>query len=480
MLRTPKNNDSIGIASGTPPNAPRLRWIPRMKRYLLNMLLITVVNVGLLVGSDEPLAAGQKLIYSARTSLGSHGEVKVRGKGSITVEDLNLVRYKYKIRRQVTEIDAPDVLKLLPFTPQDLDVQSSVQLLESKKEAFKGLAELTGSINAGLSNAYTAQQVTEELIRELRDFIASSEGVPSEVLRDHGRKLLGKIEKTSANRNWPLLDYFNWYLQLILLFRQETEDPQLIRTLNGIVARIESEKRMWIQADEQITAIEQHLRLALTAHDSTGSMISESIDCRFKSRKEDWSLVVFDLFPPNQTGEQKTKKAEAKEFPLVTFVCESSLSFSAGIFTSYIDEEEFDFRPMIVNGCDTMVDEECIPTTKEVIGYNNRSDIRLMPGTVINAQICQACEVVDVHMSLGILADFGGEQGADLEFIPGLTFEISKAAFITVGLHFARVSELQDGFEPGNRRPQGLDTVPTQKSYKTGLGLGLSYRFSSP
>ena len=43
-------------------------------------------------------------------------KVRVRGKASIKVKDLNWVRYQYETRRQVTVIDAaPDVLKILPL-----------------------------------------------------------------------------------------------------------------------------------------------------------------------------------------------------------------------------------------------------------------------------------------------------------------------------------------------------------------------------
>ena len=83
----------------------------RMKRYLLKTLLFTIFPMPLLAAPEL------ELDFSARTSQGSYGEVRVRGKASIKVKDLNRVRYQYKIRRQVTAVAAPDVLKILPFLP---------------------------------------------------------------------------------------------------------------------------------------------------------------------------------------------------------------------------------------------------------------------------------------------------------------------------------------------------------------------------
>ena len=64
----------------------------------------SAVVLVLLSISGLPLFAGTELTFSAR-SRGSYGEEPVRGKATITVTDLNRVRYNYVIRRKVEAID---------------------------------------------------------------------------------------------------------------------------------------------------------------------------------------------------------------------------------------------------------------------------------------------------------------------------------------------------------------------------------------
>ena len=225
---------------------------------------------------------------------------------------------------------------------------------------------------------------------------------------------------------------------------------------------------MWDLAEKQIAKIASQLSMAQHADPE----ISQSIDCGMRPRKEELTLLVFDLFPPRKSDEGEDEATIVKELPLVTFVCEHPLSFSAGVFFSTLDEKEFDFRAMLV-------DEASNQMATDVIGFNNRSDFQVMPGAMVNTLVWKPSDGFDMHLSFGAIADLGGEQGADLEFIIGPSFGIKGNTMLTVGAHFGRVSELQGGFEIGTPRIEGLDTVPTQKSYRIGLGFGISYIFKA-
>ena len=245
-------------------------------------------------------------------------------------------------------------------------------------------------------------------------------------------------------------------------------DKALAVTLTRILKRIETAKPSWDRAEDQITTVEWRLGIARENQPE----ISESIVCGFRPRKETLTLLVFDLFPPDEADEKGTEKAIAKELPMVTFVCEHPLSFSTGVFVSTLDEKEFDFRSMLVD------EKGGPPTATDVIGFNNRSSFRMMPGVMVNMLVWQPSYGFDVRLSFGALADFGGEQGTALEFIFGPSFGIKKSALFTVGAHVGRVLDLQGGFEIGTPKIKGLDSVPTQKSYRVGLGFGISYSFT--
>ena len=414
-----------------------------MNRYLLKTLLFTIFPMPLLAAPEL------ELDFSARTSQGSYGEVRVRGKASIKVKDLNWVRYQYKIRRQVTAIDAaPDVLKILPFLP--------TIVAPSQKFRYR----VSTSISVAAGQAERAERATEELIRDLRAFIAASEGFSAQALTKRSKKLLDKVKTTETSRKWPLT----------AALRQDLEaqqgEPSALKALDVALTRIEDAEPEWRRAENQIAKVAAHLRAAAAAKPG----ISESITCGFRPRKEELTLLVFDLFPLDEADEKETKEAIAKELPMVTFVCEHTLSFSTGVFISTLDEKEFAFRPMVGG-------EEGNPTATDVIGFNNRSSFRMMPGVMVNMLVWQPSYSFDVLLSFGALADFGGEQGTALEFIAGPSFGINKSALFTVGAHVGRVLDLQGGFKIGTPKIEGHDSVPTQKSYRVGLGFGISYNF---
>ena len=431
-----------------------------------------------------PLLAGQELTFSALRYQGFYGEVRVRGKASIKVKNLNRVRYQYKIHRQVTAIEAPnvlkplsslliklangksdpqittittpvpDVLKLQPFTP-DVLAQETSQIVYLKNNPTISIRILDA-----VRQADNAQRATAELVRKLRTFIALSSGEFSKKQRVHCKKLLQEIKTTKKKRRWPQTEG----LRRKRVFSRV--DSNIKEALDRTMTRIEVAKWKWKRAEQQIANIAEHLHAAI----NTGSEISASIACGSRPRKEKLSLLVFDLFPP----ETETGKAPVTEMPLITFVCEHPLSFSIGGFYSNLIDKEYVFRPKM--GADS--------TITQVIGFNNQSKFRVMPGVMVNTRLFQFLNGFEIHLSFGgALTNFRGEQGTDIEFIIGGSFRINKSVFLTLGAHFDHVLDLQDyegdenNFELGTPKIEGLKSVPTQKFYKFKSGFGISYRF---
>ncbi len=473
MIRTPEYRYASKTSLGTLPVSARSKRKYSVKLHLLKSFLFATVTMLLLAGPPIPLLAGQELTFSALRHQGSYGEVRVRGKASIKMTDLNLIRYQYKIRRQVTAIDAPDALKLLPFMPTSVSTQEEpggpereiVNLHPIEKKSSKGdlsyATLIAREIADAAKQAEQIQQATAELVRKLRAFIAASARFSSETLMDRSKEL---IEAASKERKWPETQ------RLRLKLAEFSQDDSIIvakAALDSTLRWIEVAKSKYERSENQIAEVIEHFRAAKVMHDKTQLEISESIDCGFRSRKEELTLLIFDLFP-----EEETNKATVTEMPMVTFVCEHPISFSTGVFSSLLDEKEYDYRPMFNKG----VDEKSNPTATDVIGFNNKSEFRVMPGVIVNTLIYQWSNV-DIHLSLGALTDFGGEQGTNLEFILGGSLGFKRSVLLTVGAHVGRVPKLQKSFKIGAPKIEGLDSVPIKKSYEVGLGFGISYNF---
>lgn len=501
-----------------------------------------------LAGSPAPLLAGTNLTFSALTSHGSFGEVPVRGQATITVKDLNWVRYRYRIGRHVTEIDAPNVLKLLPSLTSNAanknqaeptnvpptNTPNLLKLLPFTPDVV--LAQIPSRIKCGdvslvtmilqtATQADSAQRATAERVRKLRAFIADSGRLASDTLMARCRRLIEETRNTKNIPIWPGTDALKNRLaslkERIFLASKATLDSALSRTeaelaqatvaprvdgklkkvekalalveaaeldgklrqteaalarvektnLDSIVRRIEAVKPKWLRAEQQIAEIAEHLRTALQIHERTQSKITESINIGPRPRKENLTLLVFDLFPPDEADTAQTKKAKVEELPLVTFVCEHPLSFSFGVFMSRIIDKEYDFRPML--------DAQGNIKTSEVIGFNNRSKYRAIPGVLVNMLLPWHCsDHFDMHLSLGgALANLGGEHGSNVEYIVGGSVRIKRCLLVTVGVHVGRVTTLQENLTQGIQKIEGLDTVPTQKHFKSGIGVGISYSF---
>ena len=279
---------------------------------------------------------------------------------------------------------------------------------------------------------------------------------PSDTLIYRSGQLIGEIEKG----NWPqisslqdrqvslqdrLMNLANRNNRVALGGALQLPDSVLLAQIDSALTQtgsalveIELAESKWSQANDQITALKRYLQSSIEMHKGTKSEISQSIECDFKSRKEEWTLVVFDLFPQDNEDGEKNEAAKKNEYPLVTFVCESPFSISVGFFTSW-------------------------------------SDFQVMPGTVVNSHVLRIGNGWDVNLSLGTLAEIGGEPGTVLEYTFGPSLEIGKSTWLTFGAHISQGPTMQGGSKIDTSNIEELSTVPTQSSYDVRFGFGISY-----
>jgi len=159
---------------------------------------------------------------------------------------------------------------------------------------------------------------------------------------------------------------------------------------------------------------------------------------------------------------------------VVTVVCSSPLSVSAGFGFSFVDEREFVFVPS------TKTVTENGQTSEVVInrfGFKNNSSFRTLPVLLLNTRIYEKSDLFSVHFSGGAAVDVkSGEGGTDLEYIVGPSFSFVRTLFITPGLHIGRVPKLAGGFKLDQEVPEGISEPPIEKAWKSGFVVTFTYK----
>jgi len=159
---------------------------------------------------------------------------------------------------------------------------------------------------------------------------------------------------------------------------------------------------------------------------------------------------------------------------VVTVVCSSPLSVSAGFGFSFVDEKEFVFVPS------TKTVTENGQTSQVVInrfGFKNNSSFRTLPVLLLNTRIYEKSDLFAIHFSGGAAVDVkSGQGGTDLEYIVGPSFSFMRTLFITPGLHIGRVPKLAGGFTLDQEVPEGISEPPIEKAWKSGFVVTFTYK----
>ena len=175
---------------------------------------------------------------------------------------------------------------------------------------------------------------------------------------------------------------------------------------------------------------------------------------------------------------KRDRLADANTAPaseeIVTVVCSSPLTVSAGFGFSNVEEREFVFVPstkaVTTNG----------QTTQTVInrfGFKNNSSFRTLPVLLLNTRFWEPNDTFAFHASTGAAVDIKtGQGGTDLEFIVGPSISFRRSLFITPGLHIGRVPKLAGGFSLDEEVPTGISEPPVEKSWKRAFVTTFTYK----
>jgi hypothetical protein len=160
---------------------------------------------------------------------------------------------------------------------------------------------------------------------------------------------------------------------------------------------------------------------------------------------------------------------------IVTVVCSSPLSVSAGFGFSMNDEMDIAF----VQSTKTVTDDMGQPSEVVInrFGFRNRSSFRTLPVILLNTRLYEPSDLFAVHASVGAAVDIkSGDAGTDVEYIVGPSVSFWRSLFITGGLHIGREQRLVGGFEIGDEVPMGIDAPPIEKEWKRGVAVTFTFK----
>jgi hypothetical protein len=198
----------------------------------------------------------------------------------------------------------------------------------------------------------------------------------------------------------------------------------------------------------------------------------------FDSNKETLvSVVKRDRLSVAKASDKDTSTASGKEgaIEIVTVVCSSPLSVSAGFGFSTIDEKEFVF----IQSTKAVVGANGATTQKAInlFGFKNNSSFRTLPVLLLNTRLWEPSDWFAIHASAGAAVDIKtGQAGTDIEYIVGGSFSFWRSMFVTPALHIGRVPTLVGGFTLGQEVPEGIKEPPVEKAWKKGFAVTFTYR----
>jgi len=173
----------------------------------------------------------------------------------------------------------------------------------------------------------------------------------------------------------------------------------------------------------------------------------------------------------NKHDRLSSDATSASSQEIITVVCSSPLSVSAGFGLGTLGEEEFGTvqakGPNDTNGN---------PATVSQFGPTKSSNFRVLPAVLLNTRIYECNEKVALHLSTGAAVSLtSGAVGNEPEYLFGISFSFSRTLFITIGGEVGREAKLAGGFKPGDPVPSGVGSPPITKNW--GLGFLVAFTF---
>jgi|GEM_PF-3776070 len=478
----------------------------------------------LLIASCAPALATDDRTYSLATDSGSHGTVVVKGtKATLTITDLNWVRYRYELQRTDEKIAGPDPLSVLPSFPKQTAPANAASLKSQMDppEKRKSLSEcrvVAGwqaddfrqcflVIHSAALDAFDAGNLQLDTAgaraQQVHSFVrTSSWKTDGNAVKKQLSDLGGALRPTSVQSCEGVL----WSECAVRLKNQRdtlrdvmpgegmayqaarAELASLDRTLD----RLTDLKTDWEKALQHLTELQDRLqesysRLQSDPNEPNGGSIRKVNQCPIAmGSRTTWRLAITDILAAK--GEDgSAEKPHMRD--LIVYLCRPRISVSAGVATSTLDERTFKFvaaptsaEPQARLGLGVVPQQADGNTgnggseTPRVIAFDRVSDFRVVPMALSHVRFA-AWSFLAFHASLGAGADTVGE-GLDLEILAGPSVSIADRLFLTLGFQWGRVDKLSDGFVTGSPAPANLSEPPTQRSRDSGFGFAMSWSFS--
>lgn len=468
----------------------------------LNMIVFLIAHCLLFAA----LANAQTLTIDVATERLS-GE-KVRGPATITLRNLNILRYDIQVGRTVTFTAGPDLK--LPFIPPIPTAQApaakstgqsavNADAVNNVQTTFEGLVADFVSVNTAFVSDVQRPINNVSLSRdELEAFVLASDsilrtpggaqsiadGIPRIITSINGAlaqpwpdaaivRLLGELDSLRVRvfglQSMP--GFKDWH---DIAGNKTAYDELLTR-----ITELQTILRGLGAGSQQFNAfreVQNKLRLWRPILESVQRGGAASFDRTFKvgcgfgfsdNKETKVEVVKRDRLAAPGTAETREE--------IITVVCSSPLSISGGFGFTTLNEREFIFVPS------TKTVTNSSGVASEVVinrfGFKNRSSFRALPVLLLNTRIWEPNDSIALHLSAGAAVDIKtGQAGTDLEFIVGPSISFKRTLFVTTGMYIGRVPTLVGGFNVGQEVPNGISQPPIEKAYKSGFVTTLTFK----
>lgn len=505
-----------------------------MKRIVIPCSAAVLLLVSAAAGAAPKVTSEPNRIHPLDLSLrrGDSPET-VRGPVILRLDNLNRLRYKAIIGQQVTLLDGPD-LSVVGFIPDVAGAPAAAAAAVGEETATEGVASsLTAphetdeepcppevvesfskrlaeiqqcleaerlQVEALLANAKRAAAVLNTRLASVLRLIGESDqlllanagairlaaGVKKErsaIERDLGRATLPNADLVAEHRQ----TVESLIAGLADLPRADPKEPwatwigdtdnylaysETRETATTLLARLDQ-----LAPGSELVAAVEDVRSNLAAwardlealDDPQAYQIEIPVRCGypyFKEKRTDYNLTLIDR---TIADPEKNKTVEK----LVTVVCPSNLTVSAGVAASGVRERDFGFASSTP---DQPAPDDAPPLVNR-IALLNESGEQINPTVLISTRLWELGQGAwGLHLTTGTVADYDNPDGGlRFGYLLGFSVSIKDQLLVTVGVQGSRVPELAGGFELGDIQPAGLDAVPVTKDWEFSWTLGLTY-----
>lgn len=459
---------------------------------------------------------------------------KIRGPATVILTGLNVVRYKIVVGINVTSTPGPDIttLGLIPSIPKSgqqnntapattnvagvhaqhfLDqpaAEARAEPLESIEDIATSFQGLVNHLNHYERDRFDLQTQIQTLIDNVNGakgrveaFVSSSDAAlrtdPS------GTGLLVQIPYISNNviapvvapapgAAWPTANISSLEGKLV-----ELKDKMSALTAKQGWPDWSKDADHRAAYDRAVTRINELIALVAAMDSSTNQSVGVMRDSQNKLSQWKGTLdLIQGVGLPSFTqtvsatcgfsfSNNKESKIEvastdrlapagtaASKQEIVTVVCSSPLTVSAGFGVAKLEENNFAF----VQSAGPLDQTTMKPTVVSKFGLTSQSNFRVVPAILINTRLWEPNDTIALHFSTGAAVTLSsGAVGNEAEYIFGASLSIHRSFLLTIGGEVGRESALAGGFNVGDVVPSSLSSPPIRKKWAIGPAFLFTY-----